>query len=122
MGRYDPEIQMVLDMIKEDGQVVQWRKVAPVVADENKPWLKTDAAPALVDVSIAFVTGSTAFTRLLAGSNLGVGGVRGLMGAVNFTPDIKDTVIRDGETYAINSIDVVAPSGQPILYKIEFKK
>lgn len=42
------------------------------------------------------------------------------MGAVEFTPAINDVVLRGSETLRIKSIDIVAPNGDPILYKLEF--
>jgi hypothetical protein len=126
MARYDAEVRMALDLIKDAGQVVTWQQTATVLGE--KPWRPSAGATATFQVPIAFVTGSSLFTRLLAGSNLGVGGIRGLMAKVPFMPQLKDTITRldpltnEDTVYGIDSIDLVAPNGQVILYKIGFKK
>lgn len=125
MGKFDSQIATAQRLIKENGQLVSWKQQSVAIADDTKPWNSSRANEVSYPVYIVFLSprsnGLLNVFQLLKGTDITTGGNRGLMGAVTgFTPQITDKVIRDGVTYAINSIDVLAPNGQTILYKIEF--
>ena len=44
----------------------------------------------------------------------------GLMGNVPFTPKVSDVVTRNGDKLDIDSIDLLSPNGQKVLYTIIF--
>lgn len=122
MGVYDRQVASAQAKIKAKGQLVMWRTVVPVVPSPGTPWVKQDGAPVDTPVYIAFTSGGgSLFSRLMAGTNIATGGQHALMGAVAFTPQISDVVIRGGRTIGIKSINPININGQVILYKLEFK-
>lgn len=122
---YDDDIAEAIDMIEEFGQSVTWRKLTDgALPNTTKPWEPGKAKKKNNTVSIVFLPDTrdnrqsiryTPKTEIVAGSELG------LMGAVSFTPVVKDTVIRDGVEMVVKSIDVLRPNGTPILYTMEFE-
>lgn len=129
MGVFDDDIATALELIEENGQLVKWRQLSNNDTDDetDKPW-KTDTEavtpPTDFDVHICFLpidrVGAQSL-RYLAGTEVAVGSMYGLMGAVDFEPSIKDVVIRDGKELAISSIDLLSPNGQKILYTVVFE-
>lgn len=124
MGVYDRQIARAIKQIKKKGQLVIWQQPG-LVHNSTQPWRHDDATPPdPIPVSIVFLspktTGLNELFHLMQGTSVPDGAPRGLMGAVEFTPAIKDVVIRGSETLRIKSIDIVAPNGDPILYKLEF--
>lgn len=124
MGIYDADIKGAQQQIKQAGQLVTWDKDVTGTPDPSKPWNTKKASDNQYSVYIVFLSprsnGLLNVFQLLKGTDVTIGGFRGLMGAVSFTPEITDKVIRDGQVLSIDSIDIVAPNGQPILYKINF--
>jgi len=126
MGQYDRQISSATKLIAKNGQLVKWRIVrdaAPV--DTAQPWKPTEqAAPVDHPVTIAFLPLSgdmrKTITRL-RGTEVPINSTMGLMAAVDFNPTAKDVVIRDGQEWRIEYIDLLAPNGQKILYTVAFK-
>ena len=110
-------------MIAKYGDDAIWNK--PVISQSNQPWHSSNQAPNPYNVKIVFLTpqsGIKALFAFLKGTDIPQGGERGLMApSQDFTPEISDSVIRDGKTLTIDSITVLNPGGTPILYSIEFK-
>lgn len=123
MGVYDRQIATAKRLIAASGQSVTWRQLSETTPDDAKPWNAANGAPLNHSVSIVFLPINRVNQQLihaLRGTEVPVGILQGLMGAVSFVPSIKDTVIRNGITYNISSIDPIAPNGDVILYTIEF--
>ena len=123
MGRYDRPIATAQRMLKDSGKLVTWRIVrdgAPV--DAGQPWKPTQpVSQAEHDVYICFFPldkQQRETYHYLKNSEVPATAVMGYMGAVEFSPSLKDTVIYDGKELRIDSIDILAPSGQPILYTL----
>lgn len=124
MGVYDRQIAQAQKQIKKKGQLVTWTQTAAVVNDPSKPFITSDAgSPITYPVYIAFLSPRKGLSSVLAylkNTDVVQAGIRGLMGAVDFVPQITDKVIRNGKTLTIRNIDPLAPNGQVILYSIEF--
>ena len=127
MARFDAQIKTALRLIAKNGQSVKWRIVrdgAPV--DSSKPWKPSNpATPVENDVSICFLTIDRQTYETLsymAGGEVPMGAVMGLMGAVDFEPSLKDVVIRDGKELQLFNIQELKPNGQTILYTLVFKQ
>lgn len=120
MADYSEEIADAKELIAESGQEVIWRKLPHSVG--NQPWRLVSLAAIDYKVNIVFVNRKKENVELLRsnGDGVQIGSSYGLMGAVDFEPNIKDVVIRDGKEYRITSIDIIQPSGEPILYNIDF--
>ena len=123
MGRYDRPIATAQRMLKDSGKLVTWRIVrngSP--ADAGKPWKPTQ--PVLQDehyINICFFPldkQQRETYHYLKNSEVPATAMMGYMGAVAFSPSLKDIVIYDGKELMIDSIDILAPNGQPILYTL----
>jgi hypothetical protein len=125
MGVFDRQIATAKRMIAAKGQAVTWVK-SGITPDVTQPWKATEVPPnpASYPVKIVFVTpggNMGPLFRLLTGSEVPTGAPAGLMAAVSgFTPAINDSVNRAGVNLIVKSIDIVAPNGEIILYKITF--
>lgn len=126
MARFDRQIKTALRLIAKNGQAVKWRVIDdPTPTDPNKPWEPGPATPDDKDVTICFlpIDRQTMETfNFIKGTEVPKGSVMGLMGQVNFDPNIKDVVIREGKELRIASLDVLSPNGQKILYTVVFKE
>lgn len=123
MARFDEEIEMALELIQENGQKVTWvKKVA--VPNPTEPWKPGDAASIEYTPYICFLPldkEGKEFLARLGNTEALSGAYYGLMGNVPFVPDkLRDSVIRDGVTLDIESIDLLSPNGQKVLYTIVF--
>lgn len=123
MARFDRSIAVALKLIAKNGQTVDWTQRAGTIPDPTKPWLATSDVATVFQPKICFLPldkegkeflASIGETEALSGS------FYGLMGQVAFTPNPKDTVTRDGVALEINSIDLLSPNGQKVLYTIIF--
>jgi len=128
MGVYDRQIATAKRLITKYGQnAVTWKvetNGAPV--DALKPWLPTEpATPVTHFVDICFLPVDKEmreFLRYIRGTEVSIGSSIGLMGAVSFTPTIKDTVLRSSVEYRIKWLEPFSPNGEIIFYIIEFEK
>jgi len=126
MSVYDNLINTAKRMIDEKGQYVTWRTLKnPQSPAPEKPW---DITEPLVEeefeVKIVFLPndryGREVF-RYFANSDIPVGNLIGYMAQVDFTPSLKDVVIRDNVELSILSINEYNPNGEGfIVYIIEF--
>lgn len=124
MGTYDRQKALATRLIKKKGQLVVWQRQG-LVQNSTTPWKHdTSTPPAPIPVFIVFLspktTGLNELFHLMQGTSVPDGAPRGLMASVSFIPAIDDTVIRGTDTLRIKSMDIVAPDGDPILYKLEF--
>lgn len=125
MARFDRQIATAIRLIHKNGEIVQWRTVVDgTPPDPAKPW--NPAAPTPVDnnVAICFLPVDRLTMETFSfkkGTEVPKGALMGLMGQVNFEPNLKDVVLRGGETLRIANIDVLSPNGQKILYTVLFE-
>jgi hypothetical protein len=123
MGKFDRQIDTALRLIKQYGQTVIWEKKLSLSApDPTKPWEQV-ASTALYEPYICFLPldlQGKEFLQSLGGGEAASGAFYGLMGNVPFVPDRLDVVTRDGIKLDIESIDLLSPNGQKILYTIIF--
>jgi hypothetical protein len=61
------------------------------------------------------------FFRYLKGTDIPIGSMIGLMGAVNFEPKLSDIIIRPNDELKIKSISPLAPNGDIIFYQLEIE-
>lgn len=126
MGVYDRAIATAQRIIAQKGQAVTWESREngdPVDAD--KPWRSGATEKTDHTVNIVFLPYNRQnyeFLRMIAGTEIPAGKMYGLMGAVDFSPALKDTVLRGSERLGVTAIDVLAPNGDPILYTIGFDR
>ena len=124
MARFDRHIQLALRLIKKNGQQVSWHSVQEPTVDPLKPWLGGQTITVDHTVMICFVPVENKDERKLfqyiTGTEVQIGKLAGLMGAVNFTPTAEDFVTRSGEQLRIKTLDALQPNNQIVLYTIEF--
>jgi len=131
MAGYERQIAGAKRTIAKKGQVVTWRirntgttDPAEVAgATKWRPKAVPDTEPDDRSVSIVFfpITKEKFESLRAMGVELTTGAQMGLMGAVDFEPSQKDAVLRGGVLMPIETIDVLAPNGDAILYEIVFK-
>jgi hypothetical protein len=120
-GVFDDEIATALELIEENGQVCDWHKGEVTLADPDRPWLGGDAVPDIRQVSICFLPatdGASGFglSKYRAGEDVPAFSTFGLMGAVDFEPELHDKVMRGGTPLVIVAIDKLQPNEQTLLY------
>lgn len=124
MGVFDRQIANAIRVIQKKGQVVTWRQLSDgAPADMSKPWKPGETVETEVEVSIVFLPETQKnleFLRLIMGTTVPTGNLTGLMAAQNFTPKVKDIVVRDGIPLGVCSVDPLAPNGDIILYSLRF--
>jgi hypothetical protein len=121
-GVFDDEIATALELIEENGEVCDWHKDAVVLDDPDSPWLGGDSTPDVKHPSICFLPatdgasgfGITKFRR--PGDDIPSFSTFGLMGAVDFKPEVTDKVLRGGQPLVIVAIDELKPNEQTLLY------
>lgn len=122
MGTFDKQIDTALRLIKKNGQKVIWRQSAETI-NVSKPWLLSKTGDIDYAPFICFLPlggNDKEFLFSLGKLEVPTGAFYGLMGNVNFIPNLKDTIIRDNIPLEIESIDLLIPNGQKILYTIIF--
>jgi hypothetical protein len=122
--RYNRQIEMAQRLVKKYGQACTLKKQAETV-NETQPWKTAAGEPVEHDCIILFLRPSGGMSRalyhLIQRTDVTSGAPRGLMAVQNgFVPDLTDSVIRNGSTMVIKTIDEVNPGGDVILYDIEF--
>lgn len=124
MGVIDRAIATATKLITKNGEACEWNvAAAPVVADPTQPWISTDGDDVTQQVRIVFTSDAgSPLAKLLAGTPIESGGLKGLMTTVGFTPNDNDTVVRsDGTKLALESIRPLSPNGQIVLWFLVFK-
>ena len=124
MARFDAEIEMAKLMIAENGEDVIWRSIEdPAAIDPQEPWKPGPSTSTDYPVFICFLPANRTnleSLNLMDKTEVPQGAALGYMGVVEFKPNIKDVVIRGGETLRIAYIDRLSPNGQNILYTMLF--
>lgn len=131
MAGYERQIASAKRLIAKRGQVVSWRIRTEGTVDAGEvagatKWRPKVVTPSTPDdrlVSIVFlpITKEKYESLSAMGVELSTGAQMGYMGAVDFQPSQKDAVLRAGVLMPIETIDVIAPNGDPVLYEIVFK-
>lgn len=123
MARFDRAIATAQRLIKKNGQSVVWRQVIDT-PNPDQPWKAPTQVVTDHPVVIAFIPMTREYKEMFVfkdKSEVTSGFVVGLMGQVPFTPGPKDVVIRNGKTYDIETLDLLSPNGQQILWTMIFK-
>lgn len=125
---YSQNVLSALRLIAKFGEPCTWTKPAPADPNNTKPWRDIRAGePATYPVSIAWFSGtdlsrgSTPFRMFNGGSEVVGYSLIGLMAGPSFVPEMTDTIERTSGKVEIVYIDIVAPSGVPVLYYIAIK-
>lgn len=124
MAQFDRSIATAKRLIAKYGQAVTWRQITDVLPDPNEPW--NPGEPEIVNntVVIAFLpVGKEQLEtlRLRPGTEVPKVSEMGYMfGGVEFEPNMKDVVVRNGVELSIVYIDELHPNGQEILYTVLF--
>lgn len=126
MGQFDRQIQTALRLIKKNGQQVDWVKTEETVLNPDMPWLPVGTIETTYRPYICFLPldlqGRKFLMSLGTAPEIAVGSYYGLMGAVSFIPSKEDKIIRDGQSLSIESIDLLSPNRQKILWTIIVNK
>lgn len=123
MGEYDRQVATAKRLIAKKGQDVTWKSLedgAP--SDPSKPWRPSAATSTEHTVKIAFLPvdrRGDETRRYREGTAVPEGSLLGYMAQVDFTPALKDVIVRDGEELTVLNFDLIAPNGTPILYILE---
>lgn len=122
MSVYARPIATAQRLIAKFGASCIWTKPAEETVGGD-PWRDVRIGPPEPhNVSIAFFSakdlgyGSTLALAAMAGTEVPAHSQMGLMGAVDFDPELTDTVTFNGDTIDVTKIDKLAPNGDPILY------
>lgn len=122
MGVYDDDIATALELITEFGQSVQWKKPAPI-EDNDNPWNPGQGTtPDPHPVKMVFLSPKTGakYLQMMNGTEVPIKSQVALMaGGLSFTPEMNDTITRNGVSISVNRIDLLAPNGDPVLYYVE---
>jgi len=125
MARFDRQIETALRLIKKNGEGVVYNVIRDGdPADPDQPWKPGDAVVTPNPAVVCFLPINFRSDRVLAvmakNPDVQLCNEMGLMGAVSWEPDGKDTITRDGKEYRIVDFDVLRPNGQNILYTFYF--
>jgi hypothetical protein len=126
MAQFDKAIATAKRLIAKNGEAVIWRQIADAEPeDSSKPWIPGEVESVDYVVELCFLPLSRVnletFT-LIQGSEVPKGSVMGLMGEVPFEPNLRDVVVRSGVELRIESIDLLSPNGQKVLYTLVLKQ
>jgi len=123
MGTYDRFIKTAKRLIAKYGENCEWAVFNDTSDDDSdEPWKGEAADPVKYPVKIAFFNSEQTGLETLAramNNNTVIGNVVGYMGAVTFTPDMRDSINRlvAGKNLTLVSIDEINPNGAaPIIY------
>ena len=119
MGQFDRAIATAKRLIEKNGQAVTWRQFTNET-DADEPW-KTDSTPTDKSVVIVFFPDNRTgyeFARSMGNSEVPRGNTIGLMAAQDFTPTLKDQIVRDGKVYSIESLEQLRPNDQLIMWTV----
>ena len=125
MARFDRQIEMALRLIKKNGEEIVWKSIVEPTVNPAEPWKPTPIDAVEHSATICFLTVDRVGMETLSfqyAKEVPKGLVFGLMGQVEFEPNLKDVVIRHGVEYRILNIDILSPNSQIILYEIIFQQ
>ena len=128
MGVYDRLIATATRMIRDRGESVTWESQSLATSpNPEKAWkgAETQTTPHTVNmVFLPYETIGREFLRYRKDSSVATGSEGGLMAQVDFTPTMKDSVIRtsNDKKYVVKNLIEYNPNGESILWVIEFKK
>ena len=119
---YSEDIQMVLDMLAEDGLQCVWQTYTKGYVDQAKPWLGFRSFPANHTVSVCLVSGESIKSFVQAWDiDSAKKSVFCIMGNHDFEPQPKDTVLGLDccEKAHVDRVASLAPDGRAIVYAVE---
>jgi len=126
MTAFVRQIATAKRLIEKNGANCTWRQLPDATPDTLEPWKVVAGTPKdfknIRVVILPYTRMGYEFLRLLTGTEIQIGDVKGLMAQQAFKPSITDVLIHpDGTVYRINKLDPLAPDGTPILYTLDLK-
>lgn len=122
MSVYADDIATARELISEFGQKCLWQKRAPVTGGDN-PWNPNQGAvPSAYPVDMVFLSPKTGakYLQMMNGTEVPVKSQVALVaGGLSFTPELNDTITRNGVAISVNRVDLLAPNGEDVLYYVE---
>jgi hypothetical protein len=125
MAVFDRAIATALRLINKYGQIVEWKQLQEgVPANPDTPWIGGEPTTAIYSPVICILPldkEGSEFLRQLGGTEALTGNMYGLMGQIGFDPLIGQNTIKtlhDNKILTINTIDLLSPNGQKVLYTI----
>ena len=120
MADYSEEIALALELIEEFGELSTLvRTVSGTPADPDKPWVPGEPEVTETPVHAVYATESVLRRSSLAKQ----GEVFVILPAAELDsepdPSTDQLVRANGARHAIISVDVVSPSGDPIIYEVK---
>jgi len=126
MAEYDKALALALRLITKKGRACSIRQAAdPTVADADKPWRATKAAPTDIPAVCVLLPWGTMGDKYLPGTEVQVGDQLAFIPASGLTagPELRDTLVFGSEKpWAVVARDVLAPDGVPILYTMQVRR
>ena len=115
--KYGRHIATAKRLIAQKGQAVTWREPADATPDPDKPWRSTpNAATDHVVNVVTLPDNSARFAALVGGTDVPEGTQLAYMGAVDFEPTVRGTLIIAGKAYRVTYLSPLAPDGTPIIW------
>lgn len=126
MTAFARQIATAKRLIAKNGANCTWRQIPDAVPDTSEPWKVAAGVPKdFKNVRVVFLPYTRMgyeFLRLLTGTEIQIGDVKGLMAQQVFKPSITDVLIHpNGTVYRVNKLDPLAPDGTDILYTLDLK-
>lgn len=133
MAVYDRFKSAAVRIIEKYGAKTQIRIVRDAApADPDQPWIpQGNVAPVDKDVVIAFLpdkkenrySQQLGISRMNQTDNMPEGYIVGYMGPVDFAPNLKDLVLRDGRYLTIDRLEEIKPNNESAtFYVLRLKK
>lgn len=122
MTVYSRQIATAIRLLDKYGQFIKWRQIKDgLPTDIAQPWKPSIAAPKDLDkIKVAFFPNNRvtyeSLRSLITGQEISTGNTLGYMASQLFLPSLKDTLIRNGKEYRLESISEINVDGSPILY------
>ena len=126
MGRFDDDINMAAEMIREDGELASLT-VVEQAENPDRPWEPSEPVERTHDAPMVFLNftdqsnAGSAGQRYFNGTQIEEGDKKVLLAAkgLPFPPKLQATITRkDGSLWKIENIKTLDPNGQHILYTI----
>lgn len=122
MTEYSSAIASAKRVIAKKGDACVWRQYT--VADGNNAWTENEATATFIDYPVRVVflpydSRTTGFTFQHVEGDVTTFTSYALMGAVAFTPRLRDTIIRsDGTMVKPMGLDMLKPGAEIVLWQI----
>ncbi|HCH8285046.1 TPA: hypothetical protein NNQ18_004707 [Salmonella enterica] len=127
MAQYDRLRNTATRLITKFGEKIRYKNVLDGEPTDGKDWER--GAPQINEYSVSVVflpmkSSIEQLFRMMQNGNVQTGSERAYMHFVNFTPSLKDLIIRnDGVERRIRSISPIKPNGDSVVvYELELEE